>query len=476
MSISQWKKSKPLLNPRTEQLRGMGLIVAGDGARLFLHPGKGKTATVLKAFQILKEKNMVDCLLVIAPLRVITTSWPAQIEYWEDFTDLTYAIVHGDRSTEMAKDVDVYLMNLEGLIGSTWCRKKTHPVTKKVEYLPTKEVLDFLKSKRVMLAVDESTKFKNPQSERFKQLKRYLGNFLYPVIMTGTPQPNDLEDLFAQCYITDQGKDLGQFITHFRRDYMQPKFNGFGFEPRLGAAEKVAAKIAPTTLQLEYEEALPSQIIQIWVPMPDHIKAPYEELRKEFITTLGDAVVMAPNTGVLLGKLKQMAQGAIYIEGGGYMELHTAKLDALDTLLEELNGVPAFCLYQYLHDAERIQQRHSGTPRVGGGISAAQGALYCQAFGAGALPLLLGHPQSVSHGIDGLQNSCNNVIWFGIDHSWENFYQGNLRIVREGNKHDQVFIYQILMDCPSERAILASLNGKQTSEADFCRLLREYMK
>lgn len=420
--------------------------------------------------------GMVDCLLVLAPLRVITTSWPAQLEYWEDFKDLTYAVVHGDRSTEMSKDVDVYLMNLEGLLGSTWCRKKVHPVTRKMEYLPTKEALDFLKSKRVMLAVDESTRFKNPQSERFKQLKRYLGHFLYPVIMTGTPQPNDLEDLFAQCYLTDQGKDLGQFITHFRVAYMQPKFNGFGFEPRPGSSEKVAEKIAGTTLQLEYTEALPSQIIPIWVPMPEELKGPYEELRKEFITTLGDAVVIAPNTGVLLGKLKQMAQGAIYtgVEKE-YMELHTAKLDALDTLLEELNGAPAFCLYQYLHDAERIAKRRGSVPRVGSGISAAVGAAYCQAFSAGVVPLLLGHPQSVSHGIDGLQKSCNNVIWFGIDHSWENFYQGNLRIVREGNKHEQVFIYQILMDCPSERAILASLNGKQSSEAEFCSLLREHM-
>jgi len=442
----------------------MKLILGGRGARLFLHPGKGKTSVVLKSFQILKAKGMVDKLLVIAPLRVVTTSWPNQIDYWDDFKGMTYTVIHGDRSAEMAKDVDVYLMNFEGLLSKDWCDGKR---------MPSPKLLKWLRANRFMLAIDESTKMKNPASERFKVMKRILPHFTYNTIMTGTPKPNKLEDLFAQCYLTDEGEDLGSYITHFRHKYMQPSFSGFGYDAQPGAMSRVAEVIAPTTLQLEYEEALPSQIIPIWVPMPPEAKAFYDELKAEFLAILGDATVVAPTVAAVLGKLRQVAQGAIYNEGET-LEVHGAKLDALENLLAELNGDPLFCLTAFRHDVTRISARlgQGPQPYIGSGTSAAQGAAWCGAFGAGGMPLLLAHPASAAHGIDGLQQSCNNVCWFGLTWSWEEFYQANLRVVRSGNKADQVFIYQILVDCGVERAIMASVTGKQLSEEEFCTLLR----
>jgi len=88
---------------------------------------------------------------------------------------------------------------------------------------------------------------------------------------------------------------------------------------------------------------------------------------------------------------------------------------------------------------------------------------------------LLGHPASVAHGVDGLQNNCHNVLWFGQTWSWEEFYQANLRVVRSGSKAEQVFIYQLMMDCGVERAMLASVQDKQGSELTFCSLLRELL-
>jgi len=432
-----------------------------------LHPGKGKTSVVLKSFQLLKQKGLVDKLLVIAPLRVVTTSWPAQLEHWDDFKGLTYTIIHGDRQGAMDKDVDVYLMNFEGLLTKEW---KVAGISKNMVPLKT---LKWLRANRFMLAIDESTKMKNPSSQRFKLIKSVLKEFSYNTIMTGTPKPNNLEDLFAQCYLTDGGRDLGQYITHFRRQYMVPDYNGFGFTAQPGAMERVAEKIADTTLQLEYEEAVPSQIIPIWVPMPEELRFKYEELKAEFLTTLGNDTVVAPTAAAVLIKLRQFAQGAVYHEGNP-IELHSAKLDALETLLEELNGEPLFCLTAFRHDVDRIRARLGYTvPYIGSGTTAAQGSAWCASFSAGHTPLLLGHPASVAHGVDGLQNNCQNVVWFGQTWSWEEFYQANLRVVRHGTKAEQVFIYQILMDCGVERAMLAAVQDKQGSEAKFCKLLRE---
>jgi len=465
--MSKWQLEKPKWEPRSEQLRGIKLILGGQGARLFLHPGKGKTSTVLKSFQILKRQGLVDHLFVLAPLRVITTSWPAQIEHWQDFEDMTYSIVHGDREEALERDVDVYLMNNEGLIGNTFRAGNGKP---------SAYITKWLRAKRVMLVVDESTKFKNSNSSRFKILKHLLPHFSYHTILTGTPQPKNLEDLFAQCFITDGGRDLGKFVTHFRSSYMQRDFDGFGFSPAPGAPERVAAKIAPTTLQLEYEEALPSQVIPIWIPMPEAMVQPYNELKKEFMTTLGDATVIAPTAAAVLIKLRQLAQGAMYDENGKVLEVHGAKLDALENLLAELDGEPLFCLTQFKHDALRMSERLGYTvPYIGSGASATQGAEWVKAFSMGLIPLLTGHPLSVAHGIDGLQQSCCNVVWFGMDWSYENTYQANLRVVRSGNKAEQVFIYQLLIDCPTERAMMESVRDKESSEAGFCALLRKNM-
>jgi hypothetical protein len=324
-----------------------------------------------------------------------------------------------------------------------------------------------------MLVIDESTKFKNSQKLRCKTLKKYLPFFDRAVILTGTPRPGKLEDLFFQCYITDQGRDLGQYITHFRRQYMQPHPSGFGWTEQYGAAERVAKKIAPTTIQIDVAEAVPSKVVPIWLPMPADVRAVYKELADEFLTVIEDALVMAPNAGVLYGKLRQLAQGAVYSDHIPRF-LHELKLDALENLLEELNGEPAFCLYAYQHDFERINARLGReVPRVGGGVGVAQGRAACQAFASGSIPLLLGHPQSVAHGIDGLQQNCSNVIWFGNDPSWENTYQANLRIVRHGSKAEQVNIYHIMLDCGIEKAILNKVNGKREGEAHFIRELKK---
>jgi len=457
-----WNKSRPTLELRPEQVRGVRLILSNTGTRLFLHPGKGKTAIVLKAFCELKAAGYVDKLLVLAPLRVIMTSWPSQIDGWEDFNHLSYTIIHGDRRARMLEDSDVYLLNYEGLLSK--------------EFTPgAKFLVDFLARGRYMLACDESTKLKNSGSRRFKTLKKILPSFFPRVVMTGTPKPNHLEDLFAQCYVTDLGADLGQYVTAFRNTYMIPAPSGFGYTAQAGAMERVAAKIAPTTLQLEYEEALPSQVIPIWLPMPSKVKEFYKELSKEMLAELGDSMVMAPNSGVLFGKLRQVCQGAIYM-GEGFEVLHDLKLDALENLIAELDGEPVMVLYQFKHDVERIRERLGyEVPYIGSGVSATQGAAWCKQFAAGDIPLLLGHPQSIALGVDGLQNCCGNVIWFGLDQSWENTYQANLRIVRSGSKSEQVYIYQIMMECATERSVLRNVSGKQLSEAEFCRLLREEM-
>jgi hypothetical protein len=153
--------------------------------------------------------------------------------------------------------------------------------------------------------------------------------------------------------------------------------------------------------------------------------------------------------------------------------VHGAKLDLLENLLEELNGDPLFAAYAFKEDIVRISDRLGyPVPYVGAGVSAALGAERCAAFGSGSIPLLLAHPQSAAHGIDGLQESCNRVCWFGVDWSWENTYQLHRRIARFGTTAESVTVYRLLMDCGVEKVMLAAVREKQQSEANFLEYLR----
>ena len=72
-----------------------------------------------------------------------------------------------------------------------------------------------------MLVIDESSSFKNPKSIRFKSLRNQV-HFKRIVLLTGTPVPNGLMDLWSQIYLLDRGERLSKFITHYRDEYFKP--------------------------------------------------------------------------------------------------------------------------------------------------------------------------------------------------------------------------------------------------------------
>ena len=193
----------------------MAWLVEKPYCGLLLDPGLGKTSTTLAAIDILQNwiPAIVDHVLVVAPLRVAKTVWPVEAEKWSDFShmsicDLTEMSAE-DRVARLKEKHLVYVINPESL----------------------SRVLDLdpwsMGVNLDMLVIDESTKFKDSSTQRFKALKKHLHKFRRRVILTGTPAPNGLADLFGQMYVCDMGESLGKFITHFRQRYMYQSHDGF---------------------------------------------------------------------------------------------------------------------------------------------------------------------------------------------------------------------------------------------------------
>lgn len=94
-----------------------------------------------------------------------------------------------------------------------------------------------------MVVIDESSSFKDQSTKRWKALKRVRPKIHRIVLLTGTPAPNTLIDLWAQLYLLDEGARLGRTIGGFRERYFQPdKRNAervFTYKPKMGTEQAV---------------------------------------------------------------------------------------------------------------------------------------------------------------------------------------------------------------------------------------------
>lgn len=409
--------------------------------------GLGKTSITLAVIKALKDAKKLKAALVIAPLRVCHLVWPQEAVKWAEFHNLKLVVLHGkDKDKLLAEKADIYVINPEGL-----------------EWLFMRRVW-----KWDTLIVDESTKFKSWKAQRTKLLKAYLPKFTRRWILTGTPAPNGIGDLFSQMYIVDMGRRLGSFITHFRSRFMiQAGYMGYNWIPKEGALEEINARIKDVCLRLEATDWLElPQLIhnRITVELPHAAMKLYKELEDEFVVQLKSGEINAVSAATLGVKLRQFTNGLVYDDERRVHFVHEAKLDALEDLVEELSGTPILVAVAFLPEVEAIRKRlGKDIPYLGGGLSRKQAADIEVGWNKGKHQIVLAHPSSVSHGLN-LQGG-HHMCWFGLTWNLEEYDQFIKRLWRQGQTH-RVVCHAIVatgtMDEKVERALREKKNLLQT--------------
>lgn len=461
MQTKQSKQSKIAWKPHGYQKKAVKFMLKNSCAGLLLDPGLGKTSISLKAGSVLLGEGMIDTIFIIAPLRVCYSVWPKEIAKWKDFEHLEYAILHGkDKEKNFEKEVPIYIINPEGL---SWLL--SHPRFKK-------------KLTSAMLVVDESSKFKSTSSQRFKLLRPWLTKFRRRYILTGSFVPNGLLDILGQMYIVDTGEALGSYITHYRNNYFYPTgFGGYEWKLQDGAEERIQARIKPSTLRLAAEDYLdlPEMVTnRIEVELPPHAMQAYKEMEDELITSLRKGDVTAATAAVASMKCRQIANGGVYDEFRTAHFIHDEKAKAVADLIDELNGTPALIAYDFEHDLHRLRKvLGKDVPYIGGGVSAKKSDAIEQAWNAGDIPVLLGHPASIAHGLN-LQNAGNHVIWHSLTWNFEHYDQFNKRILRQGSKHKQVYVHHIMAKETIDDIMLFTLGRKNNTQKDLYAALNEF--
>lgn len=453
--------------PKKHQLEATAFAVGRGAAGLLLDPGLGKTSVMYATYKVLRDKGLVDRALVIAPRRPAQQVWPAEAEKWSNFSDIDVEVLHGPKKLERLKRSEgISVINPEGL---PWLFSTIARPSPKARF-PWQ-----------MLIVDESTRFKHTNTMRFRLLRPWLKEFRRRYILTGSPAPNGLMDLFGQAYLLDMGAALGPYITNFRNTYFDSTgYGGYTWVPKEGAEEAIYKRLAPLMLRMkatDYLDLPPVIYNTIEVELPPAARKVYRQMEKLLLAEVEGGMVVAANVAAAAGKCRQIVNGGIYTEPGKSAEVHGAKVEALLDLLEELSGTPALIAYEFAHDKDRIQAAlkkagYGEVPYIGGGVSDRRFKEIETAWNAGLIPALLAQPQSVAHGLN-LQGTKAAVVWFSTTWNLEDYEQFIRRVWRQGQQ-ERVFVHHIVAKDTIDEAVMLAIGKKDMAQRALLSALKEY--
>ncbi|MGI6449020.1 MAG: SNF2-related protein [Desulfitobacteriia bacterium] len=439
------------------QKYSVNYILRNPIAALFLDCGLGKTLIALTAiFDLTLDSFLIRKVLVIAPLRVARDTWPAEIEKWEHLKGLKYAVAVGSevqRKTALMKRVQVYIINREN-----------------VEWLISKSGIPFDFD---MVVVDELSSFKSHQTKRFKSLMKVRHKVKRIVGLTGTPSSNGLMDLWAEFRLLDMGQRLGRFIGRYREDYFLPDKRNqqmvFSYKPKPRAEKAIYQRISDITISMKNTDylKLPKLVMnEVIVKLSQKEMDCYKKLQQELVLSLKGKEIDAVNAAALSGKLLQMANGAVYDENGGVVQIHDRKLDALEDLIEAANGKPVLVAYWFKHDIERILNRFPAEKL--------DSIDSIKRWNAGEISLALIHPASAGHGLNLQAGGCT-LVWFGLTWSLELYQQTNARLWRQGQK-DTVVIHHIITKDTIDEDVMRSLRRKNKTQTALIEAVKARIK
>lgn len=476
-------------SPHAYQKKGVKFLLGHAASALFLDPGLGKTSITLAAIKVLKQKKLLNKVLLIAPLRVCYSVWPKEVDKWTDFNGIKVAVLHGaKKEAALQSDADIYVINPEGL---DWLLQTTKTKSSSGKTMVDVDLRRFKSLGFDTLVIDELSKFKHTNTNRFKSLKLVLGTFGRRWGLTGSPASNGLLDLFGQCYILDQGRTLGPYISRYRTQYFIPGHDGFSWHIRKGAEQEIYDRIRPLVLRMSADDYLDMPALienNIKVELPDQVMRIYNQLEEDLIARLDSKIIVASTAAAASIKCRQVANGGIYIDpevqaliklpksNREWVNLHTAKIDALADLIEELQGSPLLVAYDFEHDLDRLREKlGADIPYIGGGVSAKRSAELEAKWNAGKLPVLLGHPQAMAHGLN-LQEMGNHVCWHSLTWDYELYDQFIRRVLRQGNKSKKVFCHHIMAKGTIDEAVLYALKSKRKGQNALFDALKNLRK
>lgn len=449
--------------PHAYQERATQFIIDNRYCALFLDMGLGKTVATLTALQQLKEDYFeIDKTLVIAPKSVARNTWTGESHKWDHLRSLKISIIMGtpaQRRKAIEAEADIYVVNRDNV---KWL----------VDYCD----LELVRWPFDSVVIDESSSFKNPQSRRFKALRRMRWLIRRIVLLTGTPSPNGLMDLWSQIELLDYGKRLGRTLTMYRQEYFRPgRHNGhvvYEWIPKPGSREWITDAISDICLSMQASDYLEMpDLIQAGttIALSDSEQKAYLEFEKEQLLEIDEAEIEAVTAAALTNKLLQFTGGAVYDSEHDWHEVGQSKMEALSDILEATEE-PVLVFYAYQHEKERIlanfgnyqPETFNGEPEI------------LKKWNNQEIRLLLCHPASVAYGLN-MQEGGRTIIWYTPTWNLELYQQANARLYRQGQDRP-VLLYHIVATGTMDERVMEALSGKGDCQTALLQRIKELRK
>jgi hypothetical protein len=429
--------------------------------------GLGKTLSVLSYYAAIRNTEGFERLIVVCP-NSLTRNWLREVTSW--FSSLKATVISGDKAVKAwtlrlladgTMPSDVIIVNYEGV---------------RLPYV-TPELVKIASESKTLLCVDESQRVKNPAAKTFKALSTIAPACRRRVLLSGTPTPKDVSDLWAQIKLLDGGERFGRSfykwlgkVAELGTEYSEfavKKFNEFEVQEAIYRAQEVMLR-----RRKEKVIDLPAKTFSLReVEMTGSQRERYDEIREGLIlrmrSTSGEQFVR-DITNILEEYLRavQVASNPRLIDPEWKGD--PAKFLELDEIVNEVvreGGGKLVVWTNYLGNIRELTERYKdlGAAPFSGEVSAADRERTVRAFQTEESPkILVAVPAAGGVGIT--LTAAQTAVY--IDKTWnaEHWMQSVDRIHRIGQTGTVNVIS--LLSCKVDEIIHWNLRRKEQGQAE----------
>lgn len=425
-------------------------------------PGTGKTRPAIERFAAQGSR-----LLVLAVKSNLESVWTREITQWAPSVRPIVAYAENRREAFRATHANAIITNIDAV---NWIKEQG------ARFFKNLGITDII--------IDESTHYKNSTSKRSKAALwiRQQPGIERVELMSGTPNPLSVTELWHQMMLLDLGQRLGTSFYKFRSTVCAPERIRVAGGREITkwhdlphAEEAVFSIIQPVSIRHEFEKCtdIPVNTLRyLDVPLPPKLRADYDHLERTALLEHKEKPIVGTNAAVLYGKMLQLCSGAVYAEGErGYRVFDRTRYELIADLVEERNHASiSFFLWQHQKEclSEALRTRGIDFGVLDGTTKQNERGRLIDQFQAGKLRHLIIHPKTGAHGIT--LTTGRTAIWCSPVPSPELFKQGIHRIYRGGQIHKTETIC-IRAPRTVEDVVYASMESRKARMTNFLDLI-----
>lgn len=253
-------------------------LLSSDYGLLGDDMGLGKTVSVLSAFTEWSQEKKF--LLIVAPASLVQ-NWKREISFW----------IPNHRFELLPSQKTDRLKYLKSLV--TYGTDHLSGLVVGLEELRLDYVFPLIKeivvNRETVLCVDESQRVKNYQSKGFLALSNIAPECSKRWLLSGTPIPNSIADIWTQCKLLDDGKRLGKSFLSWLKTVAElgNEWSAVAVKRYIPeAVENTIKLISPIILRRKKEDVvdLPPKVFHIRdLKLTGEQKDRYDEVRKDLV-------------------------------------------------------------------------------------------------------------------------------------------------------------------------------------------------